>query len=250
MSVVTTREDRVGIITLDRPPANAFDEAQAEALAEAVTTLGEDPAVRAVLIRSARRIFCGGADIAMMESWSTRPDRGARLRRFTARLQDVFARLEALPKPSVAALAGAATGGGLELALACDFRVAGASVKLGLPEVGIGLLPGAGGTQRLTRLAGPSVAHRLVLGAELVTGREAERLGIVQWATDADVETEARALADRLAQLPPAAYAAAKRCIVAARGEEGFARELDEISRLIETPDTVRLLEGFVARAR
>ncbi|ELB93163.1 enoyl-CoA hydratase/carnithine racemase [Rhodococcus wratislaviensis IFP 2016] len=250
MSVRTERDDHLGIITLDRPPANAFDQAQTQALAGAVTTLGEDPAVRAILIRSTQRIFCAGADITMMESWNTAPDRGARLRRFTAGLQDVFTRIEALPKPTVAALAGAATGGGLELALACDFRIAGASVKLGLPEVGIGLLPGAGGTQRLTRLAGPSVAHRIVLGAELVTGDEAQQLGIVQWATTGDVEAKGRALAERLAQLPPASYAAAKRCITAARGEEGFARELDEISRLIETPDTARLLEGFLARAR
>ncbi|MFF0813829.1 enoyl-CoA hydratase/isomerase family protein [Rhodococcus sp. NPDC003318] len=250
MSVRTEVDHHTGIITLDRPPANAFDEAQTQALAGAVATLGEDPAVRAVLIRSAQRIFCGGADITMMESWNGAPDRGARLRRFTAGLQDVFARIEALPKPTVAVLTGAATGGGLELALACDFRVAGASVKLGLPEVGIGLLPGAGGTQRLTRLAGPSVAHRIVLGAELVTGAEARRLGIVHSATDGDVLAEGRALADRLAQLPPAAYSAAKRCIAAARGEDGFARELDEISRLIETPDTARLLSDFLARSR
>ncbi|GAA4475336.1 enoyl-CoA hydratase/isomerase family protein [Rhodococcus olei] len=250
MSVLIEREDHIGIITLDRAPANAFDEAQTQALADAVTALGEDPAVRAVLIRSAQRIFCGGADIAMMDSWSTAPDRGTRLRRFTAGLQDTFARIEALPKPSVAALAGAATGGGLELALACDFRVAGASVTLGLPEVGIGLLPGAGGTQRLTRLAGPSVARRIILGAELVTGVEARRLGIVQWASDGDVEAEARALTRRLAQLPPAAYAAAKRCIVAARGDRGFARELDEIGTLIETPETAGLLARFIARAR
>jgi len=250
MSVRTERDDDLGIIILDRPPANAFDEAQTQALAGAITTLGEDPAVRAVLIRSAQRIFCAGADITMMGSWNNTPDRGARLRRFTAGLQDVFARIETLPKPTVAALAGAATGGGLELALACDFRIVGASVKLGLPEVGIGLLPGAGGTQRLTRLAGPSVANRMVLGAELVTGDEAQNLGIVQWATYGDVDAEARVLAEHLAKLPPTAYAAAKRCIAAARGEEGFTRELDEISRLIETPDAERLLEGFLTRSR
>lgn len=250
MSVLIEREDRIGIITLDRAPANAFDEAQTQALADAVTVLADDRTVRVVLIRSAHRIFCAGADIAMMESWTAHPDRGARLRRFTAGLQGVFARIEALPKPSVAALAGAATGGGLELALACDFRVAGSSVRLGLPEVGIGLLPGAGGTQRLTRLAGPSVAQRIILGAELVTGDEAQRLGIVQWATGGDVGAEARALADRLALLAPAAYAAAKRCIGAARGDQGFARELAEIGTLIETPETADLLAGFIARAR
>lgn len=250
MSVISERDGRVGIITLDRPRANTFDEAQVEHLATAVETLGMDPDVRSLLIRSAGPIFCGGADIAMMDSWREAPDRGDRLARFTARLQTVFASLEALPKPSVAAISGAATGGGLELALACDFRVAGASVRLGLPEVGIGLLPGAGGTQRLTRLAGPSVATRLILGAELVDGREAERLGIVQWAVEGDVEAEAGTLAERLANLPMEAYAAAKRCISAARGNDGFALELREIRELIETPETSARLERFMAKAR
>lgn len=250
MSVRIAREDHLGIITLDRAPANTFDEIQTEALADAVTAMGEDPEVRVVLIRSARRIFCRGVDIAMVESWNAKAYRNARLRRFGARLQEVFAGIEALPKPSMAAISGAATGGGLELALACDFRVAETTVELGLPQVELGLLPGAGGTQRLTRLVGPSIAHRLVLGAELVTGREAEQLGIVHWATEDDAETVARAHLDRLAQLPPAAYAAAKRCIAAAQGDDGFSRELDEIGRLITTPDTARRLEGFVAHAR
>src|SRR5574340_1834443 len=250
MSVSSERDGRVGIITLDRPRANAFDEAQVEHLATAVQTLGMDPDVRCLLIRSAGPIFCGGADIAMMDSWRETPDRGDRLARFTARLQAVFGSIEALDKPSVAAINGAATGGGLELALACDFRVAGGSVRLGLPEVGIGLLPGAGGTQLLTRLAGPSVAIRLILGAELVDGREAQRLGIVQWAVDGDVEAEARALAERLAGLPVQAYAAAKRCIAAARGDDGFALERGGIRELIGTPETSALLERFIAKAR
>ncbi|MDI9916868.1 enoyl-CoA hydratase/isomerase family protein [Rhodococcus sp. IEGM 1379] len=249
MTVRIQRTGRVGTITLDRPPANAFDETQTAALVAAVTDLDADSDIGVVLIRSDQRIFCGGADIAMMDSWSGTPDRGDRLRRFTAALQDAYALVESMHTPSVAALAGAATGGGLELALACDFRVAGSGIKLGLPEVGIGLLPGAGGTQRLTRIAGLSVAYRIILGAELVSGREAERLGIVHWATDGDVDAEALALAERLGKLPPLAYGAAKRCIAAAHGDGGYVHELDEISRLIETPETTRLLEGFIARS-
>jgi len=260
MTVVVGREGHVGIITLDRPAVNAFDEEQTAGFAAAVAELGADTRVRSLLIRGAGRHFCGGADIAMMDSWRTAPDRRERLARFAKRLQDALETLAELPKPSIAAITGAATGGGLELALACDFRIAGTSSRLGLPEVGLGLLPGAGGTQRLTRIAGPAVATRIVLGAELVDGREAHRLGIVHWVVDGGVEdgsvedggVEEAAMrhAQRLAALPPAAYGAAKRCIAAARGTDGFATEIDEIGRLIETDETARLLERFVTAAR
>lgn len=249
MTVTTHTEGSVGFITLDRPRANAFDEQQIDELDHAVSALETDSAVKSIVIRSAQRIFCAGADIAMMESWVDASDRGERLAHFSSGLQDLFARIESSPKPTVAALSGAATGGGLELALACDFRITGPHVRIGLPEVGLGLLPGAGGTQRLTRLAGPSVAVRLILGAELIDGTEAARLGIVHDATAVDVDEEAVKLATRLATLPPLAYAAAKRCIHASRGEGGYATEITEISRLIRTPDTTALLENFVARS-
>jgi len=250
MSVVIEREEYVGVITLDRPPANAFDVEQTARFASAVADLGDDAEVRCLLIRGAGPHFCGGADIAMMNSWRDAPDRRARLTGFATGLQDAFAALAALPKPSVAAIDGAATGGGFELALACDFRITGMSARLGLPEVGLGLLPGAGGTQRLTQVAGPAVATRLVLGAELVDGREAERLGIVHWAVDRDVDAAALRLAHRLAALPPVAYGAAKRCIAAARGDDGYTVEIDEIGRLIETDETARRLERFLAGTR
>lgn len=250
MSVTTHREGAVGVVTLDRPRANAFDEAQVDELGAALTTAESDPDVRAIVFRSAHRIFCGGADIAMMESWRSSPEPGKLLARFSSRLQDVLARIEASPTPSVAAISGAATGGGLELALACDFRVAGSDVLLGLPEVSIGLLPGAGGTQRLSRLAGRAVAHRLILGAELVDGAEAHRLGVVDHAVDGDVRAAAMLLAQRLAQLPPASYAAAKRCIAASGGDDGYRLEVAEIGALMHTPDTARLLEEFIGRSR
>lgn len=247
MTVSTDREGAVGFITLDRPSANAFDENQIDDLDRALTVLETDSAIGSIVIRSAHRIFCAGADIAMMESWLDASDRGERLAQFSSRLQTVFARIESSSKPTVAALSGAATGGGLELALACDFRITGPSVRIGLPEVALGLLPGAGGTQRLTRLAGPSVAARLILGAELIDGTEAARLHIVHDATASDVDEESVRLAARLATLPPLAYTAAKQCIHSSRGELGYAREITEISRLIHTSDTAARLEKFVA---
>jgi enoyl-CoA hydratase/carnithine racemase len=249
MGVQVTLSNTVGVITLDRGPVNAFDNAQADAVADAVAQVGADPEVRSVVIRSAHKVFCGGADIAMMDSWLTDPDRGVRMAEFCTRLQDGLATLESLPKPTIAAIDGAATGGGLELALACDFRIARAGARLGLPEVGIGLLPGAGGTQRLTRLVGPAVARRLILGAELIDGTTAATLGVVDHAVD-DPEQTAFALAERLGGLPSPAYAAAKRCIAAATGpEDGYALERTEISGLIQTPEAGERLSAFMARS-
>ncbi|WP_227984520.1 enoyl-CoA hydratase/isomerase family protein [Nocardia spumae] len=246
MTVTISRSGAIGTITLDRPPVNAFDEAQADEFATAVAELGSDTGVRAIIVGSAATVFCAGADIAMLDSWRARPDRGQRLEKFCRRLQDAFAALEALPKPTIAAIGGAATGGGFELALACDFRIALGTAKIGLPEVGIGLLPGAGGTQRLTRLVGPGTAYRLILGAELVDGTTAERLGLVQWAVD-DVADAASALAERLADLPPAAFAAAKRCIDAAHTDGGYGMERTEIGTLIQTKETARRLDRFIS---
>ena len=249
MGVQIALSKTVGVLTLDRGPVNAFDNAQADDLAAAVMQVGADPDVRAVVIRSAHKVFCGGADIAMMGSWLADPDRGDLMAAFCTRLQDALATLESLPKPTIAAIDGAATGGGLELALACDFRIARAGAKLGLPEVGIGLLPGAGGTQRLTRLVGPAIARRLILGAELIDGATAAILGVVDRAVEANAEQAALALAKRLGDLPSPAYAAAKRCIAAATGPDGYALERAEISALIRTPEAGERLAAFMARS-
>lgn len=208
MSVVVAREDRVGIITLDRPAVNAFDEEQASRFTAAVAEIGADTRVRALLIRGAGRHFCGGADVAMMTSWRAAPDRRERAARFADRLQGGLQALAELPKPSIAAIGGGAIDGGLELALACDFRFALTSSRLGLPGLGLGLLTCAGSIARLTRIAGPAVATQLVLDAGLVDGRQAQRLGIVHRVVDGDVVDgdvvdAAMRHAHRLAALPP-----------------------------------------------
>ncbi|MEU6561315.1 enoyl-CoA hydratase/isomerase family protein [Nocardia nova] len=247
MSVTISHAGSVGICTLDRAPVNAFDERQAGEFAAAIAELGSNPDVGVIVIRSAAKVFCAGADIAMMDSWRDLPDRGERLEAFCLLLQEAFAAVEASPKPTIAAIDGAATGGGFELALACDFRIARSTAKIGLPEVGIGLLPGAGGTQRLTRLVGPGIAYRLILGAELVDGTTAERLGLVHWAVG-EAESAAMTLAERLAAHPADAYNAAKRCIASAHTGDGYAVERKEIGDLIHTGETARRLDRFVSR--
>jgi enoyl-CoA hydratase len=144
-------------------------------------------------------------------------------------------------------------GGGYELALGCDLRIAAKEAKLGLPEVGLGLLPGGGGTQRLTSIAGPAVAARIILAADPVDGLTARELGMLQWAVPRqDLETQAKEIAARLAGLPPAALAAAKVCIRLARDPErnGFVAETEWTGRLLATEETQRRVGAFLAGAR
>jgi enoyl-CoA hydratase/carnithine racemase len=141
-------------------------------------------------------------------------------------------------------------GGGLELALACDLRIAAAEAKLGLPEARLGLIPGAGGTQRLTRLCGRSVAARLILGAETVDGARANELGIVQWVVArADLPKQAAAIAQHVAGLPAAALAASKACIAAAGdpGRGGYSDELEATRRLLTDRETRERVQAFLA---
>jgi enoyl-CoA hydratase len=249
MSVHVSRHDAVTEIMLDRPPANAFDQAQVQALAEAIARVRSDTTTSCVLL-TGTGMFSAGADIAMLADWQGEPDVRERTVAFVESMQAVYSQVENLCVPTVAAIGRAATGGGLELALACDLRVVARDVKLGLPEVRIGLIPGAGGTQRMTAVAGPAVAKRLILTGDLIDGETAVALGIAHIAADpADLGRVAATLARRIAALPRPAVAAAKRCIAAAGTPEGFRAELDAVRDLITDPQTATLLAAFAARS-
>jgi enoyl-CoA hydratase/carnithine racemase len=254
MSGLIRREDvgDVAVLSLCRPPTNAADVELIEELGEAIDRVAGD-ASRAVLIRSdVERFFMAGADIRAMLAALDAGDR-ATIERMGV-LPAILGRLAALPKPTVAAINGVAAGGGLELALACDLRIAGASSRLGLPEVRIGLIPGAGGTQRLTRLLGPARALDLMLDGRLLLADEAERLGIVTRAVpDADVDTEAMALAQRLAAASPVAVAAIKRAVAAvAEGDSarGLAIEGEGIDAALWSDEGKAGLRAFLESRR
>jgi enoyl-CoA hydratase/carnithine racemase len=169
----------------------------------------------------------------------------------TRRMQAVFARLESLPKVTLAEIGGAAMGGGFELALACDLRLVADAARIGLPEARLGLLPAAGGTQRMTRICGDAVARRLILGAELVGGLEAVKLGLAQWsAPSAEIEGVARALAGRIADLPATTLAACKHCIDVAlnAGTDGYEAELASSAMLLAEPETRRRVTRFLEK--
>jgi len=236
-------------LTLVRPPVNALDDALVDALGAALDIAVATPGVALVHLRSEARAFCAGADLALMRDSIASPEGLERMLALVRRMQAVAARLEAAPVVTLAEIGGAALGGGFELALACDLRIAADEARVGLPEAGLGLLAAAGGTQRLTRLAGPALARRLLLGAEVLDGRSACALGLVHWAVPrAELPAAAEALAGRIAALPPAALAAAKDCIAAALDptRDGYAAEIDHTRRLYREPATRVRVDAFL----
>ncbi|MBI2819930.1 MAG: enoyl-CoA hydratase/isomerase family protein [Acidobacteria bacterium] len=246
------RTGPVAVVTLSRPPANAFNDELVGRLEAVLDQVTEDEGVSVLHIRSDQKIFCGGADLAFMQSCFSTPEGPDVMLELVRRLQCLFDRIETAPVVSIAEIGGAALGGGMELALACDVRVAAIEAKLGLPEVRLGLIPGAGGTQRLARLCGHGVAKRLILGAEVLDGAQAERLGIVQWAHPRQQLPEwTRELAARLAGMSRDALAAAKSCI-AAQGHptrDGFAEEIAGTRILYFHTDTRRRVAEFLNRS-
>ena len=163
----------------------------------------------------------------------------------------MYHRIESLPQVTLCEIAGAAMGGGYELALSCDLRIAAEEAKIGLPEVGLGLIPGAGGTQRLTRLCGRGVAARVILTAEPIDGKTAASLGMVEWVVPrAEIAERARAIVDRLASMPAHAQKVAKQCIrgFGDTGVLGFQLERDLGGALLDSPRTQQLIHEFLAR--
>lgn len=238
--------DAVATVTLDRPPVNAVNLEVIDEFLAAVAALGADPAVRAVVLTGAGRRFCAGADIAMMRDVS--PANHERIRRWI----DVQAGLEALSQPVIAAINGYAFGGGAELALACDFRWMAADAEIGFPEIGLGIFPGAGGTQRLTRLLGPARALELMVSGRRVGATEALDLGLVQRVLPADaLAAGVRTFARELAAKPTRAIGLLKRCVYGGWGRplsDGLELEHQAVFEVIATRDAAEGLDAFLEK--
>jgi benzoate-CoA ligase family protein len=250
--VLVERVGRVVIATVSRPPVNALNDELIERLDAVLDQVIDDQEVVVLHIRSDQQAFCAGADLALMQSCFGTLEGPDVMLDLVRRMQRLFARIESAPLLTLAEIGGAALGGGLELALACDVRVAAVEAKLGLPEVGLGLLPGAGGTQRLTRLCGRGIANRLILGGEVIDGALAERLGVVQWTRPLSQLPEwTRELAARFAQAPRPALAASKRCLAAVGDphRDGYAEELAATRKLYQHPETRRRVAEFLERS-
>lgn len=240
------------VATLQRAPVNAINAKLLDEL-DAVLDLAEaDDGISVLHLRSALKVFCAGADLELIRESTATPQGRNRMVAIVQDMQRVFARLENAPCVTLAELGGACVGGGFEMALACDWRVAANEARIGLPEAGLGLLAAGGGTQRLTALVGAGIARRLILGAETLDGAEALRLGLVQWALPrAELPGAAAALAQRCAAIPRTTLAENKRCIAlagATRGD-GFAAEIAATRRLYENPETRHRVAAFLDKA-
>src|SRR5215469_126907 len=187
-NVAWRQEGEVAVVTVDHPPVNALNTAVRAGLIAAFAQARHDPSVAAVVLTGAGRTFIAGADITEMD----RPPQ-------TPSTLDVIAAIEQTGKPVIAALHGTPLGGGFEIALACDGRIAAPGTRMGLPEIKLGLIPGAGGTQRLPRLVGMERAMAMILTGEPIAAEEARALGLVDAIAEGDLVAQAVALARQMA---------------------------------------------------
>ncbi|MFI5953194.1 enoyl-CoA hydratase/isomerase family protein [Cryptosporangium sp. NPDC051539] len=241
------REGPLAFLRLDGADRlNPIGTATCRALADAVRQVETDGTTRAVIVHGAGRAFSAGADIAELGEFTD----GAEFTAYVHAFTDALALIERSPLPFVAALNGPAFGGGLELALACDLRVAAPGGKLGLPEAKLGALPGAGGTQRLPRLVPYGVAIEMLMLGAPVDGTRAYAVGLVNRLAD-DVLAEARGLAAQLvggAALVPARTKSLLRDTQRATVHEGIERERAVATELFVSPDGREGFAAFLAR--
>jgi len=241
------KQGGVATIRLDRPPANAINEQLALGLWDAAREVGDDEAVRAVVIWGGERIFAAGADIKEMAEFGPReigPVVGA--------LEGALRHVEAIPKVVIAAVNGYALGGGCELALCADFRFIAEDTRLGQPEIKIGVIPGAGGTQRLPRLVGLPRARDIVYSGRMVAAEEALAIGLADRVLPpAEVYPAALEEAARYASGPTLAYRAAKMAVgAAAQGPQaaGLEVEREAFRDLFATEDQKEGMRAFLEK--
>lgn len=237
--------DHIATIRVDRPKLNALNRQVQEEIAEAARLVDADPQVHTVILYGGERVFAAGADIKEMADMSY-----AEMAVESQALQECFNAVARIGKPVIAAITGYALGGGCELALCADFRVAGESAKLGQPEIKLGIIPGAGGTQRLPRLIGPAKAKDLIFTGRHVDAAEALEIGLVDKVVPAEeVYATAVAMAARYANGPALALRAAKQAIDAGLEvdlDTGLEIERLQFSALFATEDQKTGMRSFM----
>ncbi|HEY0698210.1 MAG TPA: enoyl-CoA hydratase-related protein [Micromonospora sp.] len=241
--------DGIGTIRLDRPKMNALNSQVQEELRAAAAEVSADPEVCAVVVYGGEKVFAAGADIKEMAEMSY-VDMAQR----AAALSSAFDAIARIPKPVVAAITGYALGGGCELALACDWRVAAEDAKLGQPEIKLGVIPGAGGTQRLARLVGPARAKDLVMSGRMVDAQEALRIGLVDRVVPtAEVYSAAVELVRQYVGGPAQALRAAKLAVDGGLEMDlasGLAWESQLFAALFATDDRREGMAAFVEKRK
>lgn len=242
-------ENGVAFVTLTRPPANALARSVMDELDDCFETVYKDNSIRAVVLHGEGRFFAAGADIK--EFTDVKDD--AEFAKLGKKGQDTFAKIENSPKPVIAAIHGAALGGGLELALACHIRFAAEGTKLGLPELNLGLIPGFGGTQRLPRLIGQPKALELMLTSKPLSADEALSVGLVNYVTKEEtLLEEAGKLANVIASKSPLTVQRALELVSlsALESDEGFQKELDFFGEVFKREDRKEGVQAFIDKRK
>jgi enoyl-CoA hydratase len=241
-------KDKIGIITLSRPEKlNALDTKTRVELKQAVDEA--ERSVRVLIITGSGKAFAAGADInELLQRTPISSIEAGKLG------TDLFTRIEEMEIPVIAAINGYALGGGCELAMACDIRVASEKARFGQPEINIGIIPGGGGTQRLPRIVGPGMAKKLVLTGEMIDANEALRIGLVDEVVPHEKLMErAIELAEKIAEKPPIAVKYAKKALNAAFNmslRDGLKYELSMFSLLFATEDAREGMKAFLEKRR
>ena len=247
-TIIWKQDGPVLTITLNRPERlNAFSAEMFADVGRAVGMLSENKEVRVVVFTGAGRAFCSGADLAGVADYHSEAD-GDALAEGIRQIQSVFDKVEALPQTTIAAINGHAVGAGIQLGLACDFRIAVRGSKLGLSDVKIGIIPGLGATTRLPKLIGLAKAKELILKGDLIGPEEALRAGMINQVVEKDdLDAAVKELAETLASRAPLAMAAAKRAL-------NTAAPLDEVadaqSRLIRSADAIEGISAFFEKRK
>jgi enoyl-CoA hydratase len=246
--VILEIREKVGIVTLNRPEKlNALDRKMRQKLKEVIDKVEESGNLRVLIITGSGKAFAAGADInELLQRDSLSAHEAGKLG------SELFTKIEDLEIPVIAAVNGYALGGGCELAMACDIRIASEKARFGQPEINIGLIPGAGGTQRLPRLVGLGIAKKLVLTGEIIDAREALRIGLVDEVVEHDMLMKrAMEIAEKIREKSPIAVRIAKRALNAARDmslRDGLKYELSLFSLLFSTEDAKEGMRAFLEK--
>lgn len=248
--VVTEKKDKVAVIKINRPEAlNSLNGEVLQGISDAVDAAAADPEVEVLIFTGEGKAFVAGADIAAMSTMDE-----AAGREFGKLGASVFRKIETLEKPSIAAVNGFALGGGCELSMSCDMRIASEKAKFGQPEVGLGITPGYSGTQRLPRIVGKAKAMELILTGDVITAQDAAAMGLVNKVVAPEaLMDEAMALAAKITKNAPLAVRASKKAIqqgVETPMDEAIGIEVELFAKCFSTADQKEGMAAFLEKRK
>ncbi len=248
-NLLLEKEGDLAVVKINRPPVNALNSEVVTEIHNMFDELGQDPDVKVVILTGEGKAFVAGADISEMVEFDN--EGGAQ---FSKMGQDAFDKIETTPKPVIAAINGFALGGGCEIAMACDIRIAVEGAKLGQPEVNLGVIPGFAGTQRLPRLVGKGKAKELIFTGNMITAEEALQIGLVNQVVKAEeLMDTAQKMAKTIASKGPGAIRAAKQVINEGVDHElskGLELENQAFAKLFETEDQKEGMKAFLEKRK